>query len=189
MNTCKKCRAPIPMGRNYCDAHYNEAMMIYHQQLVQYEQDLEYWESLSDEEKLHYHREAEKFSVKLYAISVGAIIGGLIWYMFHESMDNLVGLIIFGLSIFITSGIRPIRVFIGRSARAILKGVIIFLITALITGVLGEFSDFLNTYIKPYFSEILLFEFFGCILLSIFFEITGQHHASGAPCPPDQPRP
>lgn len=189
MHTCKKCRTPVATGRNYCDAHYNEAMMIYHEQLLQYEQDLQYWESLSDEEKSHYHREAEKSNVTFYAVCVGIIIGGLIWYMASSNIDNLVGLIIMGLSIFITSGIRPIRVFIGRSARAILKGVFIFLVIALLTAFLGEFSDFVKSYTEPYFQEILLFEFFGSILLAMVFEITGQHHASGAPCPPEQPRP
>ncbi len=189
MGTCKKCSTPIAMGRSYCDAHFNEAMMVYNQQLAQYEQDLAYWESLSDEEKAHYHHQAETVSVMLYAICVGAIIGGSIWYSLNGVIDNLFGLIILLISVFITSWIRPIRVFVGRFARTILKGGILFLIFAFITAILGEFSDLLKPYVDEYFSKILLFEFFGALILSIFFEITGGHHASGAPCPPDKPVP
>ena len=70
--TCKSCSAIIPSGRNYCDAHYhealekyNEAINKYNQKLEKFNQDTKTWDSLTSVQRAKKDAEAEIAALRI----------------------------------------------------------------------------------------------------------------------------
>ena len=75
MNTCKRCQASIPKGRNFCTPHYMEALAEYESSMVNYQNELSVWNSMSAQDQAAAHAAAEQSAVGGYAGVVGFVIG------------------------------------------------------------------------------------------------------------------
>ena len=49
--TCSRCKAWIPEGRTYCDAHYNEALAEYENAMASYYRNLDNWNSMDYDQR------------------------------------------------------------------------------------------------------------------------------------------
>ena len=119
MNKCSRCQASIPSGRNYCTAHYMEALADYENAMTAYHHNMAVWNSTSPEAQAAAHVSAEESSVGGYAGIVGFIVGALAWYILSQNrhIDAVFGIGLLVVSVMACTVIRPIRVLIGRIAR------------------------------------------------------------------------
>ncbi len=114
MATCSRCQATIPSGRNFCTAHYMEAMAEYESALANYNHNIAVWNSMSDAERSTAHASAEESSVMGYAGAVGFLVGAIAWYVMAQerNIDALWGIGILVGSILVFTVIGPIRVLV-----------------------------------------------------------------------------
>ena len=77
-NTCVRCSAIIPSGRNYCAPHYQEALLEYEEARENYEisyqnylAEVEEWNEMSVEERNVYHKHAESESLSTISVVAG----------------------------------------------------------------------------------------------------------------------
>ena len=59
MNKCNRCQAAISSRRNFCTAHYIEALAQYESDLVVYQNNIEIWNSMSSTDQAAAHGRAE----------------------------------------------------------------------------------------------------------------------------------
>lgn len=187
MATCKECGANLPHGRNYCMAHYSEAMRIYKRKLNKYHQDLAEWNNLSHNEREKKNNVAEEGTVTTFAIAIGIIIGGILWYFASKTyqIDGLIGIAILITSTLFISIPKPIREAVGRCTRGALMAAMYFLFMALFVFMLSLISNLISNHDKIIYLATAIFS----IILAIFNELTGNHRSSAAPVMPEEPRP
>ena len=191
--TCKRCSAYIPNGRNFCDAHYEEAMFEYQRDLenyhIEYQNYLiraEEFENLSVEEKNHLHEIAENETLGNIAGFTGLVLGGLIWFFSYEEFGHVPGII---ATVVTTALFYLLKSFLGRIIRAIGASLMwsigcfaaIFfgwmIIDALFElGGSGEVS-----------STMIVVSIIVGIVIGFYQEYTGGHHAYGGPVAPSEP--
>lgn len=192
MSTCQRCSTRIQPGRQFCIAHYmeevakyEERLAAYHAQLADYQTDLANWNRMSADEQQQRHLQAESNAITGYALAVGLAIGALAWYglSLNQTVETWVGILMLigGATLCVLP--QPIRVLIGRSARLMVKSVIYFLVLFVIGWVVSIFVPFM----KENASALIGLLAIACIGLSIWLELSGGHHASGAPVKPTMP--
>ena len=187
MNKCSRCQASIPSGRNYCTAHYMEALADYENAMIAYHHNMSVWNSMSPEAQAAAHVSAEESSVGGYAGIVGFIVGAVAWYMLAQ--DRHIDAV-FGIGLLVASGaaftmIRPIRVMIGRLARLFVHAIVYFLVLWIIGAIISIWSPL----IKDNASLLTVVLIAAVLAISAILETSGRHHASGKPTMPSKPSP
>ena len=187
MNKCRRCQASIPSGRNFCTAHYMEALATYESAMASYQQDMNVWNSMSTEEQEAAHVRAEESSVGVYAGFVGFIVGAALWYVLSKEnhIDAVIGIGILLISISVFTLIKPIRVFIGRFTRLIVHAAGYFVGIWIIGAIISIWSPFIKENSSALTAALAMF----VLIISAYLETTGGHHASGAPSMPSKPSP
>ncbi len=197
-NTCSQCSAYIPNGRNFCDAHYEEAMFEYERALENYE--VEYhnyliraqeFESLSVAEKNKLHDIAESETLGLIAGFTGFVLGGIFWFISYTESGHLPGI----LATVITTGVfYALKSILGRFIRGIGASLLwtIGFFAVLFIGwiILGAMFEFESS--SEVSSIIIIISIILGFLIGFYREFTGEHHAYGgpeAPTKPTQPSP
>ncbi len=191
--TCSRCSAYIPNGRNFCDAHYEEAMFEYERALENYH--IEYqnylirdqeFQSLSVAEKNKLHDMAENETLGSIAGFTGLVLGGIFWFISYTELGHIPGI----LTTVITTGVfYVLKSILGRFIRGVGASLVwaigcfaAFFISWIILAAMFDFessSEVTSTMIV--ISIILGF------LIGFYREFTGQHHAYGGPVAPTEP--
>ena len=186
-NRCSRCQASIPSGRNYCTAHYMEVLANYENALATYHQNMAIWNSMSPAEQAAAHVNAEDSSISSYSGLVGFIIGAMAWYILAQSqkIDALLGFGILAVSLVVFTAIKPIRILAGRLARLSIHAVGYFIGLWIIGAIISIWSPFLKDNSSILTSVLAI----GVIILSVYLEASGGHHASGRPTMPSKPSP
>jgi hypothetical protein len=187
MNVCRKCGEQIDNGLTLCAGHYKSAKAQYKSDLANYKVAIEKWEAMTPEERSAAHSAAETFAVKNYAGEVGAILGLSIWYYLHTriKIDGLVGFLILVASTAIFSSIRPLASAAGKTARALLRGLIYFAILLVLSIGLAFISEFIKKYLAEIWALLAIIAFVSAML----GEAKGEHAASATPVKPAKPKP
>ncbi|MFY8103123.1 MAG: hypothetical protein ACOVK6_03415 [Ramlibacter sp.] len=187
MATCSRCQATIPSGRNFCTAHYMEAVAEYESALANYNHNIAVWNSMSDAERSAAHASAEESSVTGYAGAVGFLVGAIAWYVMAQErdIDALWGVGILVGTILVFTVIGPIRVLVGRLARMFVRAIGYFIGLWIVGAIISIWSPF----IKENSSMLTAGLVIGVLVISAILEASGGHHASGAPTPPSKPSP
>lgn len=187
MATCSRCRADIPNGRNFCTAHYMEAMAEYESALATYNHNVAVWNSMSDEERAAAHESAEQSSVMGYAAAVGFIVGAIAWYVLAQErdLDVLWGIGVLVGSVLVFTLVGPIRVLVGRLARMFVRAIVYFIGLWIVGAILSIWSSFIKDNASMLTAGLVL----AVLVISGILEASGGHHASGAPTAPSKPSP
>jgi hypothetical protein len=130
MNVCRKCGEQIGNGLTLCAGHYKSAKAQYKIDLANYKVAVAKWEAMTPDEQNVAHSAAEAFAVKNYAAEVGAILGASIWYYLYTliKIDGAIGFAIFIATSILFSSIKPLSTIAGKTARALLRGLIYYAI-------------------------------------------------------------
>ena len=183
--TCKRCSAIIPEGRNYCDAHYAEALDEYHEAYIQYERNLSHWQNMSSVERNRAHRRTEDVSVGSNAIILGVIIGGVAWFLLNTQIVWWMGCcLVLGVP-FVIVKIPLLEQIVGRFARTLFVTIQLIITFGIIGFIVSFFVESLQENLETMFKGIVL----GSVLYAIYAELSGGNHASGAPSRPIRPEP
>jgi hypothetical protein len=187
MHTCKRCSQSIPGGRSYCTAHYMEALANYEADLAQYQSDLARWNSLTPGQQRALDEQAEIVSVAMHATSVGLALGAGIWYALSRQVeiDALLGIGILIASVVLVTAVQPVRALAGRLARLLVKSVAYFAALWILGAIIAIWSPFMKAHATGLSSALALF----VLVLSVYLEMSGGHHASGRPIAPSKPSP
>ena len=185
MNTCNRCQASIPTGRNFCTPHYMEALAEYESSMVNYQNELSVWNSMTAQDQAAAHAVAEQSAVGGYAGVVGLIIGALVWYKKFPDVDALVGICILVGSVVLFTIIQPIRILAGHLARLFVHAIGYFIALWIAGAIISIWSPF----IKENSAVLSMGLAFAVLVLSAVLEVSGGHHASGAPTMPSKPNP
>ena len=187
MKTCSRCQVSIPTGRNYCNAHYMEAMAQYEADLVNYQRNLALWDSMSDDQKAAAHVSAEQSSVRGHAGIFGLVVGGVVWYLQAQQrqIDALWGVGMLITSFFFFTGVGPIRVLVGRLTRAFVHAINYFIGLWILGAIISIWSPFINEHAAKLTIGLAV----AVLVTSAIGETTGGHHASGVPSMPSKPSP
>lgn len=187
MNVCRKCGEQIDNGLTLCAGHYKSAKAQYKSDLAHYRVALEKWEAMTPEEKSAAHTAAEAFAVNNYAGEVGAILGLSIWYYLHTrfEIDGLIGFAILIVSTIFFSSVKPLASAAGKTARALLRGLIYFAILLVLSICLAFISEF----VKKYLVEIWMLLTIPAFVSAALGEANGEHAASATPVKPTKPKP
>jgi hypothetical protein len=187
MNKCTRCQASIPSGRNYCTAHYMDALADYENAMTAYHHNMAVWNSISPEAQAAAHVSAEESSVGGYAGIVGFIVGALTWYILAQDqhIDAVFGIGLLVASIAAFTVIRPIRILIGRLARLFVHAIGYFIALWIIGAIISIWSPL----IKDNASLLTAGLVAAVLAISAILETTGRHHASGMPTMPSKPSP
>ncbi len=187
MSTCRRCQANIPNGRNFCTAHYMEALAEYEGELANYQHNLAVWNSMSDAQRSAAHANAEESSVGGYAGFVGLVVGGVVWYLQAQErdIDVLWGIGILVVSFLIFTLIKPIRILVGRLTRMFVHAIGYFIGLWIVGAIISIWSPFLKENAAMLTAGLVV----AVLVISAIREISGGHHASGAPSMPSKPSP
>ena len=187
MSKCSRCQASIPSGRNFCTAHYMEALADYENELANYHHNIAVWNSMSGAEQAAAHGRAEESSVGGYAGFVGLVVGGVIWYVQAQQrdIDALWGIGILVASFLVFTVIKPIRVLVGRLTRLFVHAIGYFIGLWIVGAIISIWSPFL----KENASMLTVGLAIAVLVISAITELAGGHHASGAPTMPSKPSP
>lgn len=82
---CSKCRTKIASGKNYCYAHYQEALVDYRRELQEYSTRKQEWARLDEEERQLADANADESSTTFFAAGGGAILGAALWYFLSKT--------------------------------------------------------------------------------------------------------
>lgn len=187
MNTCRRCSQSIPTGRNFCSAHYQEALSDYNEQYDVYIYNLNIWNNLSDVDKIIANKNAESNALRNYSLLLGCVIGGILVFLldksyFFEFKYKVLFFIIFPIIFYFT---KPIHFFVGKFMRSLIMGILYFIAMCIIGWIASFWVPIIN-------ENISLLLFLGCcisILIAAYFEINNRYHASAQPTPPSKPSP
>lgn len=187
MNKCSRCQAAIPSGRNFCTAHYMEALAQYESDLVVYQNNIAIWNSMSSTDHAVAHARAEDSSVGSYAGLVGIVVGAYAWYLLDQerNIDALVGIGVLVVSVLIFTVIRPIRVLVGRLMRLFVHAIGYFIGFWLVGAIISIWSPFIKENSTLLTTGLVVL----VLVISAILEASGGHHASGAPTLPSRPIP
>jgi hypothetical protein len=186
-NKCSRCDASIPNGRNFCVAHYTEALVDYETALADYERNIGIWNSMSDDQKSAADTKSEDSTIGGISGLVGFILGAIVWYGLDQAqdIDALVGLGILAFSVFIFTAIKPIRILVGRFTRFLFMAVIYFIVLWIVGAIISIWSPFL----QENASDLSVLLAILMLIISAINEASGGHHSSGKPTKPTKPRP
>jgi len=187
VNTCRRCSQSIPTGRNFCSAHYQEALSNYNEQYDIYIYNLNIWNNLSDVDKTIANINAESNSLRNYSLLLGCIIGGILIFILDKSYlfefkYKILFFIIFPIIFYFT---KPIHFFVGKFMRCLIMGVLYLIVMCIIGWITSFWAPIIN-------ENISLLFFLGCIIsisISSYFEMNNRYHASAQPTPPSKPSP
>jgi hypothetical protein len=187
MNKCSRCQASIPSGRNYCTAHYMEALADYENAMTAYNHNMAVWASMSPEAQSAAHVSAEESSVGGYAGIVGFIVGASAWYLLaqDEHIDAVFGIGLLIASVTAFTVIRPLRVLVGRLARLFVHAIGYFLVLWIIGAIISIWSPVIKDNASLLTAGLVV----AVLAVSAILEISGRHHASGMPTMPQKPSP
>ncbi len=187
MKKCSRCQASIPDGRNYCTAHYMEAIAEYEAELANYQHNLAVWNSMSDAERAAAQASAEQSSVSGYAGFVGLLVGGLIWYVQAQQreIDALWGVGIVVASFLVFTVIKPVRILVGRLTRMFVHAIGYFIGLWIVGAIISIWSPFIKENAPMLTAGLAV----AVLVISAIAEASGGHHASGAPSAPSKPSP
>jgi hypothetical protein len=194
---CRRCNTIIASGRDYCDAHYLEALQNYNEDMERYERNMDSWNSKSSNVKDYLNRAAEDETRRDISGNIGclagAFLGGFIFISGAKFMEyNLHNLewkgILIGIgSIFlfgmILGGILRNFPLIGRIIRCLFIGTIYYL---LIGGLIGYmvFDDKITNH-----TTFLIVTGLISYLNALRQELSGSFFSTAAPRSPSKPRP
>ena len=187
MNKCSRCQASIPSGRNYCTAHYVEALTDYENAMTAYHHDMAVWNSMSPEAQAAAHVSAEDSSVGGYAGIVGFMVGASVWYLLAQDghIDAVFGIGLLVASVAAFTVIRPIRVLVGRLARLFVHAIGYFLVLWIIGAIISIWSPLIKENASLLTAGLVV----AVLAISAILETSGHHHASGMPTMPSKPSP
>jgi hypothetical protein len=187
MNKCNRCQAAIPSGRNFCTAHYMEALAQYESDLVVYQNNIQIWNSMSSTDQAAAHVRAEDSSVGSYAGFVGLVVGAIAWYLLDQerNIDALVGIGVLVVSVLIFTVIKPIRVLVGRLTRLFVHAIGYFIGFWVVGAIISIWSPFIKENSTLLTTGLVVV----VLVISAILEASGSHHASGAPTLPSKPSP
>lgn len=186
MHTCRKCGTKIANDRKYCSVHYKEAMAQYHRDVKKYENDFAEWSNMTQHERENQNSMAETVETGVYAAGVGSIVGIISWIYLAKtySIDALYGLLLVFLCIVLFFFVPAIRMLAGRIARAVVKSLIYFIALVIVTWLISLISKMVHENLSMiFFADAGL-----AVMISLFKELGGGHHASGKPIRPTEPR-
>ena len=184
-NTCRRCSIVLPEGRNYCDAHYREALDEYQEAYREYERNLSRWQRMSNSERNREHRRAENIDVGSNAIMLGMIIGGVAWFLLSAQIVWWMGCgLVVGVP-FIIVKIPLLEQLVGRFARALFLTIKLTLAYGLIAFMISIFVESMQNNLSTVFTTVLVLS----ILCAFYIEMAGGNHASAAPGRPIRPEP
>lgn len=185
MHACRKCSTKIANDRKYCSVHYKEAVAQYHRDVKKYENNLADWSNMTGHQRENQNSMAETEETGLYAAVVGAILGIVGWIYLAKThhLDALYGLLLVFVCIVLFIFVPVIRTLAGRIARALVKAMIYFVVLAIITWLISLISEMVHTNSSTiYLADVVL-----AVIISLFKELRGGHHASGMPIRPTEP--
>jgi len=164
-----------------------EALATYEAELASYQNDMDVWNSMTQEQQAAAHVRAEDSSVGSYAGFVGFILGAVIWYALaqNQHIDALVGIGILIASVAIFTLIKPIKILIGRFTRLIVHATGYFIFIWIMGAIISIWSPFIKENSEALTGGLVLV----VLIVSTYLEITGGHHASGMPSMPSKPSP
>jgi hypothetical protein len=189
--TCNRCKAWIPEGRTYCDAHYNEALAEYENAMASYYRNLDNWNSMDYDQRQAAHKNAETGNVGTHAAFVALGVGGAIWYTLAQrrEIDFLWGCGIMVASWAVIYGIDPVRILAGRLARSIVTALGWAFGLGVISLIVYFFSAVARKFLDEHHQMAWVCLAVVSIVIGLITEISGENHASGAPTPPSKPNP
>jgi hypothetical protein len=152
-----------------------EALADYEAALVNYQNSMSVWNSMSVEEQALANANAEEWSIGGYAGIIGFLVGVVIWIALArtQSIDALIGITILAISTSVFTIVKPIRVIVGRSTRLIFHAAIYFILLWMLGAIVSIWSPLL----KANASELTIALAVVVLVLSIYLEVSG-----GAPC-------
>jgi predicted nucleic acid-binding Zn ribbon protein len=186
-NTCVRCSAIIPSGRNYCAPHYQEALLEYEEAREIYEisyqnylAEVEEWNEMSVEERNVYHKHAESESLSTISVVAGLSIGALAWFLDDGQSE-------WWVYVAITAVITGMLVVLKRFFARLIRGLLAGLMYGLGLGVVVFFGlIFLGVADETVYASTTLL-FLAGILWGLWKEIRGAHHSYGGPEAPSEP--
>lgn len=195
--TCLRCQTHIANGRTYCDAHYEEALADYQIEydnyqnaMQQYYIDVDNWNAMSVEERNVYHEQAEEEALGSIGIFAGLVVGGGFWFLKSDEIPWWMGALvtIFAAAVF----------YMGRNIFSkMIRGTGYGIGWALMLLAGGWGIEWLASYLeiplnmmqsndKPNPWPHVMLGMLG-ILIGIWREFSGDHHAYGGPVEPIAP--
>lgn len=183
MNTCRRCQESIPDGRNYCAAHYMEAMAEYQAAREEYVHARSAWESMSFAEKAAANRSAEREEVGSFAALFGGLVGAVVWWLLE--LDALVGIILIVMTSAAVTAIQPIRILVGKLMRFVVYAILYFIGGWLLGWFISNWSPLIRDNASLFTAGLAVV----AVVASALGEAYGGHHASAEPQPPSKPNP
>lgn len=185
--TCKRCNSQIPDNKNYCTHHYMEELHKYDKAMEEYKRDLAEWNQLSPAEKARLDSLAEIKEIKDYAIGFGFIVGLAIWFLIYKEngIDWKYGALITVSTTLISGFIKPLQIFLGKTARSLAMGFVYFVAAGILTWLLSFFVPQIKENVQPIIIALAVIAFF----FSLYRESMSMHHASARPTEPSKPNP
>jgi hypothetical protein len=134
---------------------------------------------MSDGERAINHASAEDSSIGRYAGLTGLAVGGVVWYVSAQQrdIDVLWGIGILVVSFLIFTKINPVRIMLGRLTRLFLRAIGYFICLWIVGAIISNWSPYLKENAAMLTEGLAV----AMLVISIIMEITGKHHASGAP--------
>lgn len=208
MASCRKCNKVIADGKNYCRSCWGIVWDEYLDEKSNYEKELNEWNALSNTQKIQMHSSAEKrelenwtFAPFIITILLITIYGFSQGDLFSKPKVIILLILIFIIGLVIKRFLSPI---LGRIIRGIVLSVVYGGMLGIIGGVIGYFykdpktiaifQNLIESLGIKYGveSNVMVFSSIFIIIgivIGVKEEISGSHHASGAPIMPSKPRP
>jgi hypothetical protein len=172
-------------------AKYRADMVEYEAALYEYYRKKAEWDSMSDEEQAELHKIAEDGSIKRNAAgffilaTIAAGIAGMVTSVASSAEIEWANVFMF-MAVPCIIGIAlsqsPLWIAMGRIFRALFRGLLYSIVIGIIGFIFLYFFKWGTTYLVIGIISGVIGLVFGGIL-----EITGNHHASGAPKEPNKP--
>lgn len=187
MPTCLHCSARIPADCSHCHQHYQEALRLHERDLASFQEAMDRWSRLNPAVRTLKDEEAEADELGAMATLVTVFTGGYLWYQVNAvaPIDGLWGVGIMLATGFLLLGWAPARRLIGKLARAAFVALPPLIYSLLGLGFFCLISATVRDHALP-----LFFGMVGVVMLSsLIMEWMGQHHSTGMPAQPVEPRP
>ncbi|MCJ8339190.1 MAG: hypothetical protein MJK10_12020 [Pseudomonadales bacterium] len=184
---CRQCQTIISQGRNYCNPHYQEALIEHQEDLRIYENNKAKWDLMDDEGRARWDRHAEANTLNNLAGLFGFASGVLAWYAIVQTteINNLLGLLLIAVTTTLSVIIKPLRNIVAKFTRIIIAAVVMHIFSVIVLFILFAIGDFLED------EDIIYPIFFGAILIAaivaIVLEVKGKLKSSGEPMRPSAP--
>ncbi len=195
MPKCRNCSAIIPNGRNFCDAHYQEALQQYKEKeekhrdklqkyeeaLAKYHQDIDVWNNLTPAQRAEADKKAEESSVNLFKGIFSAIVAVISGFYFKS------WLVFIGAAVLIWLGLNALSDSYSKKIAKFLRAFIYGIGYTVVFVIIMKFFGVLDPTTSTFMKIVQIIVIIAPMILSFFLELTGRHHASGAPRKPSKP--